>query len=121
MSILFDTTDPRGFSIHCEKKQWHRKIIAHHSELEGHQDLVKQTIEDPLMICSDATNPNREIYYNLGILPAPLDQFYLKIVVQFSKRAEKRYGAVITAFVVDKGKTGEKVLWTSPRLSKYLP
>lgn len=121
MSILFDAVDPRGLSVRCEKKQWRRKIIAYHPELEGHQDLVKQTIEDPLMICSDATNPNREVYYNLDILPAPLDRFYLKIIVQFSERAEKRYGVVITAFVADKAKTGEKVIWTSPRLSKFLP
>jgi len=120
LSILFNATDPRGFCICCEKQRWYRHIVNHHPGLKDHLNLVKQTLEGPLMICSDATDPNREVYYNLGILPAPCDQLYLKVVVRFSERAGKRHGTVITAFITDSAKTGEKVIWTSPRLSKFL-
>ena len=119
MSILFDTTDPRGLSVRCEKKRWRQHIVAHHPGLENQLDLVKETIENPLMICRDATNPNREVYYSLGILPAPFDRLYLKIIVQFSERAGKRYGTVITAYISDTPKTGEKPIWISPQLSKF--
>lgn len=121
LSILFDAIDPRGLSIRCEKKQWYRHVVAHRPGLEKHLDLVRQTIENPLMICSDATNPNREVYYSFGVLPAPFDKLYLKIVIEFSERAGKRYGTVITAFTPDTPKTGEKVIWISPCFSKSQP
>jgi hypothetical protein len=121
LSILFDAIDPRGLSIRCEKKQWCRHVVAHRPGLEEHLDLVRQTIENPLMICSDATNPNREIYYSFGILPAPFDKLYLKVVVEFSERAEKRYGTVITVFTPDTPKTGEELIWTSPHLQNFRP
>ena len=72
--------------------------------MAGYEDEIKATIQRPyLPIAQDAHHPERHIYYGRfqGL------KKYVKVVVSF----EAENGSVVTAFLVDSPKSGEKLLW----------
>ena len=67
-NILFVATDPRGLTVICTLECWHEQVLAGHSqEMNGLEDVVKETIEKPLFdfIYQDRDFPERNIYLKL--------------------------------------------------------
>ena len=90
------TTDPRGQTVVCTHLRWVNHILAEHANMRGRESEVQRAIEQPVpVIYQDAQFSNR--------------LQYVKVVVEFEDDDEP--GQVITAFVTDSGKSGEKPLW----------
>jgi hypothetical protein len=100
------TTDPRGQTVVCTHLRWVNHILAEHANMRGRESEVQRAIEQPVpVIYQDAQFSNRQVYY--GHTTARVQ--YVKVVVEFEDDDEP--GQVITAFVTDSGKSGEKPLW----------
>lgn len=105
MTVIFETTDPRGKKVTCTEEVWLIHVLDGHPEMEGLENIVKQTVEAPLysMIYQDRDYPERNIYYG-----QKSKYVYVKVVVEFLKDD----GVLITAYLTDSVKPGEKLLWT---------
>lgn len=105
MTVLFETTDPRGKKVICTDEIWLIHVLDGHPEMEGLQDEVRKTIQSPIygMIYQDRDYPERNIYYR-----QKSKFIYIKVVIEFLKDD----GILITAYLTDSVKPGEKLLWT---------
>lgn len=102
--MLFDVIDPRGFRVFCTIIRW-REHVVEHSIMIGEEASVVKAITDPTYgIYADKDYPERSIYY-FRKSSKPL---YVKVVVKFS---DDGVGEVITAFMTDSLKSGEKMIW----------
>lgn len=80
MTVLFETTDPRGKKVICTEEIWLIHVLDGHPEMEGLEDEVRQTIQSPIygMIYQDRDYPERNIYYHQK------NKFvYTKVVIEF--------------------------------------
>ena len=105
MTEVFVATDPRGKKVTCTEEVWMAHVLEGHPEMEGLEGEVSQAIQSPLymMIFQDRDYPERNIYYRKK------SRFtYIKVVVEFLKDN----GVLITAYLTDSVKPGEKLLWT---------
>ncbi len=99
--------DPRGITIVCFERIWHRKITKKHAEFLGQEHLVKLTIEQPRfgLIFKDKDFSDRDIYYGL-FQP---EEFLIKVVVRISDSGTT--GEVISVHRSSNFKPGEKLIW----------
>jgi hypothetical protein len=104
MEIIFQVIDPTGSTIILTDQCWYEHILAFHPAMEEFQEAIKATIVSPLygMIYSDVDYSDRRIYYSRRG-----KYQYLKVVVEF----DQDRGTVITAFITDRLKSGEKLIW----------
>src|SRR5260221_5272365 len=106
MPNTFEAKDPRGWIIICTEDCWINHILARHPELTGFEEEVKAAIESPsLFIAQHPDRPTRHLYY--ARRPKKKWQ-YLKVVVEVES---ENSGAIITAFLADSPKQGEKPVW----------
>ncbi len=105
MPVIFETIDPRGKKVICTEEVWLIHVLDGHPEMEGLEDEVRRAIQEPLymMIYEDKDYPERNIYYRQRN-----KHTYIKVVVEFLKDD----GVLITAYLTDSVKPGEKLLWT---------
>jgi len=106
MTDHFFVDDPRGKTIICTEKFWRTHISKSHSYLINYEGEVKETLRNPSIICRDSERGDREVYYSK--IPEMLR--ILKVVVEFRSL---KVGEVITAYLVDGIKPGEKQIWTA--------
>ena len=105
MPTLFEVSDPRRKKVICTDETWYWHVVDGHSEMEDQIEQVKAAIQEPLlgMIFQDHDYPERQVYYKRH------SKFiYIKVVVEFLKNG----GALITAYLTDALKPGEKLIWT---------
>jgi hypothetical protein len=109
MANFFEVTDPRGCHVVCTEECWLRRILIENPEMEGAEGLVMEAIGTPRhsAIYRQRDFPNHLVYYVIH----PSRKCYVKAVVRFS--ADCR-GELITAFMPDSLRMGEKPLWTAP-------
>jgi hypothetical protein len=105
MAVLFETTDPRGKKVICTEEIWLIHVLDGHPEMEGLEDEVRQAVQTPLyrMIFADRDYPEKNIYYRKRN-----QKTYVKVVVEFLNED----GILITAYLTDSVKPGERLLWT---------
>ena len=61
MSDIIHTKSPLGYEVVCSKKHWFGHVLTGHDvELES----VKNTIEDPDIICPARDYDNRHVYFS---------------------------------------------------------
>lgn len=108
MGILFSATDPIGYKVFLDEDHWLRHIVGgDHSIMEGNEDAVKLTIEDPDYIFRSTTGDYRDVYFRKDCGASYSDALYTKVVTDFScKPAE-----VVSAWPQDsvKGSIGVKL------------
>ena len=104
MEIIFQVTDPTGRVVVLTEQCWREHILAFHPAMEEFKDAIQTTIVSPLYgtIYGDVDYPDRRIYYSRRG-----KYQYLKVVVEFDQEG----GMVITAFITDRLKSGEKLIW----------
>lgn len=92
---------------------WHGHILRDHAELMGNLAAVERTIRRPNRVNRDKGDPSREVYYRRGVLAAPYDGDYLKVVVEFSdvEMTAFQEGRVVTAYTTEQIKSGEAQRW----------
>ncbi|HLY25589.1 MAG TPA: hypothetical protein VKQ72_04575 [Aggregatilineales bacterium] len=105
MPILFEILDPMRRKVICTDDVWHSHILTRHPIMRGLENEVKLAIEKPSIgIFQDSSLSSRSIYY-LRQTGTPR---YLKAVVEFD---DNDIGEVITAFLTDAPKSGERLIW----------
>ena len=62
MALRFVCQDREGVRVECDEQNWlvHE---ARHPEISGHEDWVRQTIEDPLVIYQSDTHVVRMVLF----------------------------------------------------------
>jgi hypothetical protein len=75
--------------------------------------LYERAIARAQRIRIDATHRDRRCYYRRGVLPAPYDKDYLKVVVRFAPPDARGVvrGEVVTAYATPRLKRGETREW----------
>ena len=97
---IFSVTSPLGYTVVCTAHQWDTHIAPGHSELQGREEDVKETIKDPSKIYESKSHPERHIYYSSPVDVAD-ESRYTKVVAGPDKKLKTVY-SVITAFDVKK-------------------
>ena len=105
--------DRWGREIVLPDYTWHNDILANHGELVGHLDAVDRTVRRPHRVTYDKDYSDREVSYRRGVLPAPYDRDYLKVVVEFRQSAtvDLPRGRIVTAYTAERIKSGERSRW----------
>jgi hypothetical protein len=101
---LFSKMDCRYVTVELYDFQYKYHIQDRHPNIEVKHLL--QVITKPDLIVRDMNYDTRENYYLRGIIPNQPTHF-LKVCVDFTNPT----GKIITAFVTDKPKKGERVIW----------
>jgi hypothetical protein len=105
MPNAFTATDPRGRRVICTEECWVWHILDYHPALAGLEEEVIATIEHPdIGIFRDADYENRDVYYRRRKGRA----YFIKVFVEFE---EEEHGRVVTAFLTDSTKSGERWIW----------
>jgi len=106
--IHLDTTDFMGRRIVCTKTQWRDHIVGckHHDYMEGEEEAVKNALIDPDygMRHFDVDDPSKRCYYK----SSPHRDYYTKVVVKFENSNGEGIGYIVTAFMPDNIRPGEK-------------
>lgn len=111
--IILACVDPWQRPIILTKARWIGHILVQHGELAPHLDAIEATLTSPAFLMRDRRRDDRENSYRPDLLPAPLDDLYLKVVVEFGETrvGEPASGVIITAYPIPSVTVGETQLW----------
>lgn len=99
--IFFEVKTPLNKIIRTTKEYWNYLIEIKHANVNGHENEVINTLNDPDMIRRSKIDEDVFLYYKKA-------ENFLYCVVT---RHENGTGYLITAYLTDKLKEGESV-WT---------
>jgi len=111
MGMLFSVTDPRGIIVTCDQSRWNRHICRTHPEVRDWKTLVQEAIQKPRFISASKIRRDTEVYYLDDILPDKYSKCWLRVLVRFQGRGQKRKGCVATAHAVRRLDKEEKAIW----------
>ncbi len=101
--FLFDVLTPLGFRVRVSRSYWKMIISVKHPVMAGHEDEVKNALQNPEQIRQSKTEPSVYLFY--------AKHGKERWVCVVSKRLNGE-GFLITAYPTDTIKAGEKV-WPS--------
>ncbi len=102
--VLINTWDPRHNNVVLYENRYFQHITARHPGIDvEHICLV---VEEPDVISRDRRDRLVENYYKQGAIP-DMPALFLKVSVRFESDA----GKVVTAFVVDRPRLDEEIVW----------
>ena len=104
---VLDVTDCRGYRITCSEETCYGKILPARPTLQNRLNNIEEAIRLPHFMCEDVIKKNRNAYY---LIRPKGENRYLKVVVELNPKTKK--GILITAYFTDKGKEGERIIWT---------
>lgn len=112
MPNRFTCTDRDGIEVTCDEENW----LAHaskHAEIRGHDDWVRQTIEDPVAIYQSDTDADRKVVYRPYTFGREVGHMWRRVIVAYyeNRRTSRTTGAFVSAFAVLGPKRGEVLLW----------
>jgi hypothetical protein len=102
--VLVNAWDPRHCNVVLSEKRYLAHIVDRHPGIEV--DHIRFAVEEPEVITRDANDDLVENYYKRGAL-SDLPDLFLKVCVRF----ESDRGKVVTAFLVDRPKPHEVIIW----------
>ncbi|MFN8483311.1 MAG: hypothetical protein U0768_09750 [Anaerolineae bacterium] len=97
---MFTTTDPQGRIVELTSECYTYHILVEHPDVSDVIE-IEQTIRLPDCIAQDAVDPDRLVYYRM--YQRQPQRWMLKVVTD--------QGEVVTAYRVNRLKTGETVIW----------
>jgi len=107
-NIHLETTDFLGRRIVCTELQWKDHIVGckHHDYMEGEEKTVIEALTDPDygLRHIDADDPTKRCYYK----SSPRKDYFTKVVVKFENENGEGLGYIVTAFMPDNIRPGEK-------------
>lgn len=106
--MLFNCWDPRGNNVVLDRRVFDNHILARHGDEVTAED-IQYAIENPDLITADLTDPMVEIYYAQGAVESADPTEYLKVCVRYKGDGLN----VVTAYLVDRPKLLERVIWHS--------
>ena len=113
---MFEATDPFGRKVICYKDYYFDHICKRGREYLADPDEIeafKKTIENPDLTygyCRDRDYPNRIVY----MTKHKSNEFYNRVVVEFSNQEFDGIGVVKTAFQPTDVREGDVPLWLEP-------
>ena len=104
---MYKLKDYQDTLIHLYKDDWSH-IIAHHPEMKGHLDKIKEALHRPDFIFQDPERKNTVVYHKkfeqVTINNISCSNFYLRVPVDIKR------GLIKTAFFSPQKKRGE-LIW----------
>ena len=109
--IIFSVNDPLDRTITYDEAAYHHVMIDH-GELDGEEELIKNTIMDPEQLNADKEYDDTEVYYKQhgSTLLSAFGGNLLKVPVTIYRT--RSAGSVKTAFITDKTHEDERIKWT---------
>lgn len=106
--VLFETVDPRSKIIQLDTVRY-RHIVSGHWQFTGNIDIIRKTVEKPIVITQDIDFQTTQNYFKMGE-GSLFRSKYIKVVVDIGTPI----GYVKTAFILSgMDKVSEEILWTS--------
>lgn len=96
MYIFSGISSPVGYSVDILRSTWEDHILPGHKIMNGRENQVVNTIQQPDIIAKYKEDSSRHMYYKLGGIDR-LPQHYLTVVVQ-TKDTNQENAEVVTAF-----------------------
>ncbi len=95
--MIFLTTDIFNKQVGLKKSTWEEHILPGHPDLETKVHVIKQAIEDPILVLPNEHYDTRLNYfgmlYNYG-------KYRIKVIVEMSYTSEPSY--IVTSHIIDK-------------------
>ena len=101
--ILFEVETPLGFKVRVTKDYWRMITTQKHPVIEGKEDFVRTTIEEPDEIRQSKSDPSVYLFYR-----TLRSKRWVCAVV---KGLNETSGFPITAYITEAIKEGERI-WT---------
>lgn len=98
--ILFEVMTPLGFQVRVSKAYWKIIVTIKHPAMVGHEQDVKETLENPSEIRLSRSDPAVHLFYS----PERIGRW----VCAVAKRVDGK-GFLITAYPTDAVKEGERI------------
>lgn len=98
--LLFEVLTPLGFRVRVTRSYWELIITIKHPVMVGHENDVKDTLENPSQIRRSKSDAHVYLFYK----PERIGRW----VCAVAKRQD-REGFLVTAYPADTIKEGEKV------------
>jgi hypothetical protein len=116
VEAVFNVLDFEGTEVLCTRAHWIDKIEFDHPELQGLEAAVEEAVRSPEIVLQDRDYPDRKHH----IRRFPEGQYagmYLKVVAGYSYEPNRgsSTGFVVTAFIQDRLRSGDGVLFVSVR------
>lgn len=99
--ILFVVETPLGFRVRVSRSNWERIIALKHPVMEGKEDEVKKALSFPDEVRLSKVDTSVYLFYLL--------QVSRRWVCAVSKRLQEEEGFLITAYLTDAIKEGERI------------
>ena len=119
MAPHFTCLDYEGVPVSCDTEVWHAHILREHPELAEHVETVQQALRAPMLVYQDRDYPTRKLFYlTFPLLPSTRRR-HVKVVVEYHQEQDGTVsGRVITAFPSRNVREGDRLLWTSPTITR---
>jgi len=98
--VLFEVLTPLGFRVRVTHERWHLITTAKHPVMEGREDIVKTTLENPEQVRQSRSDPLVFLFYHAAGSS--------RWVCAVAKRAADQ-GFLITAYPTDAIKEGTQI------------
>jgi hypothetical protein len=105
--MLFNIWDPRYINVVLHERVYENHIVARHGDEVSIAD-IQYVIENPNIITADVSDVLVENYYGKGVIPSADPSEWLKVCTRYEGEGLR----VVTAYLVDRPKSIERVLWT---------
>jgi hypothetical protein len=109
---IFSCYDRWGQTIVLTDRAW-AHILEDHGEMVGRLWAIEVTVRLPDYLMEDAQVPGRVAYYRANVLPEPVADAFVKVVVAMLPPDETGVivGEVVTAYATPARKRGERQRW----------
>ena len=105
--LHFETIDFKERRVVCTRYDWFTHVVRRgHEYMEGQESDVVDVLQHPDhgIRHIDKNYPTRRIYYKAS----KTKDYFLKVVVEFEDESCNRTGKIVTAYMPDDIKPGEK-------------
>ena len=97
--IFFEVQTPLGFKVRTTRAYWLKIVSFKHPVMKGHEKAVIQALKEPFEIRRSKRDPRVFLFYTKG---------ERHLVCAVARRLDGE-GFLVTAYLTDKIKEGEKV------------
>lgn len=101
--LLFEVGTPLGFSVRVTKEYWRMISTQKHPIMEGKEELVRETIQNPEEIRQSKSDPSVYLFYR-----TVRSKRWVCAVI---KERNENSGFLITSYITEAIKEGERI-WT---------
>jgi hypothetical protein len=112
MAVILRCDDRWGREVTLTEYWWSVHILREHPAMRRQLPAIAGTLAALDLVNEEALHPEREVFYRRGIVAKALRR-YLKVVATYHAggAAATESGRVVTAYLTDRIKPGERPIW----------